>query len=86
MGFAAPGDFRKVDDVVEVALLYESKELLDLFPEMLNFIKDFVPLRIIVLNGRGGLIGVSTSLLFPVLFDLLLLIVGEGFSFAAPSR
>ena len=86
MCLAAPGDFRRVDDVVEVALLNEFTELLDLFPEMLNLIEDSLPLRIIVLGGRGGLLCFSTSRLFPVLFDLILLIVSEGLCFAASTR
>ena len=68
LALAAPGDFRRVYDAVEVALLYEFKELLDLYAELLDFIIDFVPLRIFVLIGRGGMLGFFPRFFF---FSLL---------------
>ena len=78
MCFATPSDFRRVDDVIEVALLYVFPEFLDLSPELLNFIKDLFPFRLLVFTGGVDLLGFLASLFFPVCFDLLLLFIGEG--------
>ena len=68
-----------MDDVIDIALLREFEEFLDFLPELLDRIEDVVPLDFFLIGGRCGFLGFPLPLLFPVLSDLVLLFVSEGF-------
>ena len=65
MCFATTSDFRRVDDVIEIALRYVFPEFSDLGPKLLNFIENLFPIRLFVFTGGVTLLGFLASSFFP---------------------
>ena len=56
MCFATSSDFRRVDDVIEITLLYVFPEFLYLGPKLLDFLKQIFPFRLFVFTGGVNLL------------------------------